>query len=146
MKFRFFWNQEKDVTEVDVISHPHNQERLQKMTSMLETSTSLTVKDPKNDRQSLLPLEQIEAISALGHMSKVITTQGKTYFLSKRLKDLKSLEREHFYRINNAVILNLAQVDSFVAGTYARLEVETISKNSYTVSRHYAKYIKERFK
>ena len=79
-------------------------------------------------------------------MSKVITTQGTTYFLSKRLKDLKSLEREHFYRINNAVILNLAQVDSFVAGTYARLEVETISKNSYTVSRHYAKYIKERFK
>lgn len=57
MKFRFFWNQEKDVTEVDVISHPHNQERLQKMASMLETSTSLTVKDPKNDRQSLLPLE-----------------------------------------------------------------------------------------
>ena len=135
MKFRFFWNQEKDVTEVDVISHPHNQERLQKITSMLETSTSLTVKDP-----------QIEAISALGHLSKVITTQGTTYFLSKRLKDLKSLEREHFYRINNAVILNLAQVDSFVAGTYARLEVETISKNSYTVSRHYAKYIKERFK
>ena len=43
----FFWNQEKDVTEVDVISHPHNQERLQKMASMLETSTSLTVKDPK---------------------------------------------------------------------------------------------------
>ena len=47
MKFRLIWNQEKDVTEVDVISHPHNQERLQKMASMLETSTSLTVKDPK---------------------------------------------------------------------------------------------------
>ncbi|TYS29399.1 LytTR family DNA-binding domain-containing protein [Bacillus pumilus] len=146
MKLRFIWNQEKDVTEVDVISHPHNQERLQKIEAILETHPSLTVKDPKNDRQSLLPLEQIEAISALGHMSKVLTANRQTYFLNKRLKDLKWLENEHFFRINNAVILNLAQVHSFVAGTYARLEVETMSQNSYTVSRHYAKYIKERFK
>ncbi|WP_239646698.1 hypothetical protein [Bacillus zhangzhouensis] len=41
---------------------------LQQIESMLETSPSLTVKDQKNDRQSLLPLEQIEAISAFGHM------------------------------------------------------------------------------
>ncbi|MGG5180772.1 LytTR family DNA-binding domain-containing protein [Bacillus sp. MM09(2025)] len=145
MKLRFIWNQEKDVTEVDVISHPHNQERLQKIEALLETPPSLTVKDPKNDRQSLLPLQQIEAISALGHLSKVVTADGRTYFLNKRLKDLKWLEHEHFFRINNAVILNLTQVHSFAAGTYARLEVETLSQNSYTVSRHYAKYIKERF-
>lgn len=47
MKLRFIWNQEKDVTEVDVISHPHNQERLQKIEALLETPPSLTVKDPK---------------------------------------------------------------------------------------------------
>ncbi|MFB8733383.1 hypothetical protein ACEQPO_03925 [Bacillus sp. SL00103] len=122
------------MTEVDVISHPHNQERLQKNRSVTETPPSLTVKDQKRSSITFYHWNKLKR-SLLGHLSKVVTADGRTYFLNKRLKDLKWLEHELFFRINNAVILNLAQVHGFCSWYVCSLRSrDSLAKQLYCQS------------
>ncbi|WP_420167129.1 LytTR family DNA-binding domain-containing protein [Bacillus coahuilensis] len=89
-------------------------------------------------------MQQIEVITSLGHLSKVILSNQEEYLLDMRLKELKQFEANGLFRINNSTILNLSQISSFRSGDYARLEVYTKNDKKYLVSRHYAKLIKER--
>lgn len=144
MKFTYIWKKEKRSDEVEVISHPSNEQLLKNMAASLDMVQTIHVKNPKNDRTQTIPLDEVEAIFALGHISKVLTISGKEFFLQKKLKELTYLENDRCFRINNSTILNLKHVRSFSAGSYARLEVFTQTDHVYTVSRHYAKIIKER--
>ncbi|GCF94375.1 hypothetical protein NRIC_22660 [Enterococcus florum] len=146
MIFNYIWQQEKAVNEIDVISHPFNREKLKQLEQTLQHSTTISVIDPKNNRTKLLAVPLIETITAMGHQSKICTTAGERFFLSKKLKELGDLEQQQLFRINNSTILNLTHAASFAAGQHARLEVQTKTGNTYIVSRHYAKQIKERFR
>lgn len=144
MKLTYIWKKDRSKDVVEVISHPANEQRLKQMAATLEVAETIQVKDPITDRTEKIPLAEVEAIFALGHISKVLTISGKEYFLQKKLKELTDLEKGTCFRINNSTILNLKHVRSFSAGSYARLEVGTNTNNMYIVSRHYAKLIKGR--
>lgn len=79
----------------------------------------------------------------MDHLSKVFTIDGKVFYVKGRLKDLEILSISGIVRINNSVLLNLTEIVSFSNGQYARLEVHTNNGQKHTVSRHYAKKIKE---
>ncbi|MDQ0229896.1 LytTR family DNA-binding domain-containing protein [Metabacillus malikii] len=144
MKIKFRWDKQRAIDEIEIIANPVNKEKLGSLKDGLETSISLNVQNPKNNRQLRIDIQQIEMIKALGHLCKVVLVNKEEYLLQKRLKELEILEDNGLYRINNSTILNLSQVASFKSGEYARLEVYTKNNTKYLVSRHYAKLIKEK--
>jgi len=129
MKINFHWNNEKAIDEVDLISHPHNKEQLT---------------HPSNNRKQLIPISQIEAITSLGHLTKVLTIENEFFFLNNRLKELNYLEDNGLYQINQSTLINLKEIKLFQTEKHARLELITKTNQHYLVSRHYAKKIKER--
>lgn len=144
MRLTYFWDNYKEKNEIEITSHPINEQTLKNLMASLDEQPMIPVKDIKTERIQKIPLAEIEVISAFGHLTKVHMIHGGEYFLQKRLKELMSLEKNHFYRINNSTILNTKQIKSFSAGSQARLEVYTKTNNQYVVSRHYAKYLKEK--
>ncbi|MFC7055751.1 LytTR family DNA-binding domain-containing protein [Enterococcus alcedinis] len=110
----------------------------------MNTVTNLSVINPTNDRKLLLPLTEIECFESFGHLCKVFTKEQDVYLIQKRLKEIPKMNLHHFQQINNATILNIAMIQSFHSGEHARLEVHTTTNQSYIVSRHYAKQIKEK--
>lgn len=80
MKINFHWNNEKAIDEVDLISHPHNKEQLLKLKASLEQEKTLLVTHPSNNRKQLIPISQIEAITSLGHLTKVLTIENEFFF------------------------------------------------------------------
>lgn len=144
MKFNYVWEAEKKLDEIDLISHPQNKKILERLQKNFQEGHSLTAVDPLTNRNRLVQIDEIEAISAMGHMSKVTLVDQSELFLTKKLKELVYLETLDLYRVNNSTILNLGCVQSFSSGEHARIEVKTLADNSYLVSRHYAKLIKER--
>ena len=73
MKFTYIWKKEKRRDEVEVISHPSNEQLLRNMATSVKMVQTIHVKNPKNDRTQTIPLDEVEAIFALGHISKVLT-------------------------------------------------------------------------
>lgn len=144
MKINFHWNNEKAIDEVDLISHPHNKEQLLKLKASLEQEKSLLVTHPSNNRKQLIPISQIEAITSLGHLTKVLTIENEFFFLNNRLKELNYLEDNGLYQINQSTLINLKEIKLFQTEKHARLELITKTNQHYLVSRHYAKTIKER--
>ncbi|MGY3766166.1 LytTR family DNA-binding domain-containing protein [Vagococcus vulneris] len=138
------WQDSKKPNTIDIVSHPVNKTILEKLDTLLNGINQIKATDMINNRNILLNLTEIEAITALSHMSQIITTEGKRYFLSKRLKELNYLEQESFYRINQSTIINLNQIKTFNVEKYSRLNISMLSDNKYLISRHYAKNIKER--
>lgn len=144
MKLNFIWDKERAIDEVEIIANPVNIEKLAFINEGLSSNTTLNVQNPKNNRRLRIEIQQIISIEAIGHLTKVILINNEEYLLQKRLKELQVLEAKGLYRINNSTILNLAHVQSFASGEYARLEVFTTNNNKYIASRHYAKRIKEK--
>lgn len=146
MKFKLnqIWNDSKKMNEIDVISHSINKETIENMENYLNKENQINVIDIKNNRNVVIYLSQIEAITSLGHMSQVVTSEGDKYHLNKRLKELSYLENEFLCRINQSTILNVKKITEFNVEQYSRLSITTSSKNNYLTSRHYAKNIKER--
>lgn len=104
----------------------------------------ISVIEIKSSRNVLIQLSDIEVITSLGHLSQISTSEGKKYYFNKKLKELTYLEKYLFYRINQSTILNVDDIISFNVSANSRLEVVTKKQNTYLVSRHYAKNIKER--
>lgn len=143
MKFNIIWNKQKEKECIDIISHPINQALIDSWQNQGQQTTTLQAIQPSNQRTVLVALREIEVIETMGHMSKIRLLTGDDLWLQKKLKELTYLEGSGFYRINNSTILNIQQISAFSAGQHARLEVFTKNHQSYIVSRHYAKIIKE---
>jgi len=144
LRINHIWNDLKNVAEIDLISHSINKAALKKIETYLNTENQINVIELKNNRTVLIKLSDIEVITSLGHMSQILTIEGKIYHLNKRLKELYHLESDSICKINQSTILNLDKIMEFNVEQYSRLTVTTKSKNSYLISRHYAKNIKER--
>lgn len=144
MKITYQWEVEQSEKEVRVISHPVNQQVVQQFERIIQAESVLTVIDPRNNRKYSVRLVEINYIETFAHLSKVYLIDGREYLLQKKLKELKELEIFHFYRINQSRIINMEQVASFTVGSQARLELFTKNGQQLTVSRHYAKQIRER--
>lgn len=144
MKINYHWNEKQAVDQVELISHPSNQEFISKLTLNRQSVQKLTLINPLNNRQELVDISEIESFQTLGHLSKVYLNNQREYFYSKILKELFELEEWGFYRVNQSTILNLKAVNSFASESHARLAVVLNNGKSYIVSRHYAQNIKER--
>ncbi|MFJ3390701.1 LytTR family DNA-binding domain-containing protein [Lysinibacillus sp. NPDC086135] len=144
MKFNYIWKNNQSSSEIEIISNPSNKELLSTIEQQFFQSTTLSATDLKTNRQVMIELNNIEAIEASGHFTKVFLLNGTELLLNKILKELSYLESFGLVRINNSMILNLHQIRSFASGSHARLEVITKQQNKYIVSRHYAKSIKEK--
>lgn len=143
MKLNTIWNSQKEKDQIDIISHPSNKEQVTAWAESWIQPPTLKAIQPSNQRTVLVTLPEIEAIESMGHMSKIRLLTGSELWLSQKLKELTYLESSNFFRINNSTILNMSQVTAFASGQHARLEVFTKSQQTYIVSRHYAKLIKE---
>lgn len=130
MKINFHWNNEKAIDEVDLISHPHNKEQLLKLKASLEQEKTLLVTHPSNNRKQLIPISQIEAITSLGHLTKVLTIENEFFFLNNRLKELNYLEDNGLYQINQSTLINLKEIKLFQTEKHARLELITKQINT----------------
>lgn len=144
MKITYQWDPLQPLNEVNIIANEKNQAEVEKISKHLNTVTNLSVINPTNDRKLLLPLTEIECFESFGHLCKVFTKEQDVYLIQKRLKEIPKMNLHHFQQINNATILNIAMIQSFRSGEHARLEVHTTTNQSYIVSRHYAKQIKEK--
>lgn len=144
MKITYQWDPLQPLNEVNIIANEKNQAEVEKIAKHLNTVTNLSVINPTNDRKLLLPLTEIECFESFGHLCKVFTKEQDVYLIQKRLKEIPKMNLHHFQQINNATILNIAMIQSFHSGEHARLEVHTTTNQSYIVSRHYAKQIKEK--
>ncbi len=144
MKFNYIWKNKQSISEIDIISHPSNKELLLTFEQHFSQPITLSATDFKTNRHVMIELNDIEAIEASGHFTKVFLIDGTELLLNKILKELTYLESFGLVRINNSMILNLNQIRSFASGSHARLEVMTKQQNKYIVSRHYAKSIKEK--
>lgn len=144
MKFNYIWKNKQSISEIDIISHPSNKELLLTFEQHFSQPITLSATDFKTNSNVMIELNDIEAIEASGHFTKVFLIDGTELLLNKILKELTYLESFGLVRINNSMILNLNQIRSFASGSHARLEVMTKQQNKYIVSRHYAKSIKEK--
>ncbi|MEG0294962.1 LytTR family DNA-binding domain-containing protein [Enterococcus sp.] len=144
MKITYQWDPLQPLNEVNIIANEKNQAEVEKIAKHLNTVINLSVINPTNDRKLLLPLTEIECFESFGHLCKVFTKEQDVYLIQKRLKEIPKMNLHHFQQINNATILNIAMIQSFHSGEHARLEVHTTTNQSYIVSRHYAKQIKEK--
>ena len=86
MKFNFHWNETQDTQQIDLISHPNNKLFLQSIEMHFNKEHTLVVTHPSNGRNQVIQVKEIEAIEALGHLSKVILQNQESYFYPKRLK------------------------------------------------------------
>ncbi|KOP71477.1 hypothetical protein AMS59_18845 [Lysinibacillus sp. FJAT-14745] len=144
MKFNYIWKNNQSSSEIEIISNPSNKKLLSTFEQHFSQSITLSATDFKTNRQVVIELNDIEAIEASGHFTKIFLIDGTELLLNKILKELSYLESFGLVRINNSTILNLKQIRAFASGSHARLEVITKQQNKYIVSRHYAKSIKEK--
>lgn len=144
MKITYQWDAQQTLNEIEILANPDNQLELETLTKHLNYEETLSVINPTNDRKVILKLTEIECFESFGHICKVFTKEGEVYFIQQRLKEIPKMNLSQFQQINNGTILNIAMIQSFNSGEHARLEVHTRSKQTYVVSRHYAKQIKEK--
>ncbi|WP_125566641.1 LytTR family DNA-binding domain-containing protein [Companilactobacillus insicii] len=143
MKINFEWDDSYSISEVGIKLNPKKRELKDKLKNFLSDKTHIEVINPKNNRRFLLSCSQILSIEAMDNLSKVYTTNNEIFYTNVRLKKLEEITNANLFRINNSVILNLAEVIDFNTGKYARLEVHTKGNQSFIVSRYYAKRLKE---
>lgn len=144
MKITYQWNELQPLNEIEIIANQQNRTEVKKVAQHFESAAVLSVINPTNDRKLLIPLTDVECFESFGHLCKVFTKDQEVYLIQKRLKEIPKMNFHGFQQINNATILNLALIHSFHSGEHARLEVQTTTNQSYVVSRHYAKQIKEK--
>jgi len=141
MKINFDWDDLYSLSEIGIQLNPKNHELKNKLKTFLSDKAHIEVINPKNNRSLLLNCSQVLSIEAMDNLSKVYTTNNEVFYTNGRLKKFETIA--NFFRINNSIILNLAEVIDFNTGKYARLEVHTKGNQSFIVSRHYAKRLKE---
>lgn len=144
MNITYFFKEELSKKTIELHAHPDNERPLRSLGELFESQQQISVINPVNNRILLVKMADIERIESFGHLCKVFTEEKKDYLIQKRLKAIVDSELPNFQRINNSTLLNLTKIKAFATGEYARLEVHTYSEQTYVVSRHYAKKIKEK--
>ena len=134
----FKWDLKQAIDKATITLHPDNKKYASKITRSFNFKDQVEVINPKNERRL-----KIYLIEAMDHLSKLYTVNNQVYYIRGRLKDLEKLALKNLMRINNSTILNMDQVTEFKKATYARIEVHTKNAESFIVSRHYAKKVKE---
>lgn len=142
MKIKYQLIDDYAADEIGICMHPKNHGLISTIEKNLETKY-LEVIDPKNSRQSKLRIEDVLVIEAMDNLSKLYTTDKDVFYLKGRLKNLEYLTKYGILRISNSVMINLDKIVSFKNGKYARLEVYTTNEESFVVSRHFGKKIRE---
>lgn len=146
MKINYTWKKSYSSEEIGVILNPLNEHLKANLEKNLLDSPMLEVFNSSNNRKTSISCLSVFSIEAMGHLSIVRTVDNKTFYVKGRLKEFEYLEEFYIRRISNSVLLNLSQIESFNATKYACLEVQTKLGETYIVSRHYAKQIKEKLK
>lgn len=146
MKIKWFWDKEYELDHIGVQLNPKNQELKPVIEQALLQEKQIEVIQPSNNRRLKITSRDIFIIEAIDHLSKIYTVDDQVFYIKGRLKDFDHLQAVGIFRINNSVLLNLAQVASFKSEQYARLKVYTKNNQNFTVSRHYAKQIREAYK
>ncbi len=137
---------DKLINKEDLIiqTNPMNNELAQNLKNHLENGLKITVINAENDRKLQVNIHSILVFQSEGHMCSVKMKSGELYLINKRLKELESLNKKHFAKINNQTIINIDEIKEFSSAPNARLEVLLSDKSSYFVNRNYVKIIKER--
>ena len=76
MKFNFIWKNNKSSSEIEIISNPSNKELLSTFEQQFFQSITLSATDFKTNRQVMIELNNIEAIEASGHFTKIFLIDG----------------------------------------------------------------------
>ena len=139
----FKWDLKQAIDKATITLHPDNKKYASKITRSFNFKDQVEVINAKNERRLKIDISQIYLIEAMDHLSKLYTVNNQVYYIRGRLKDLEKLALKNLMRINNSTILNMDQVTEFKKATYARIEVHTKNAESFIVSRHYAKKVKE---
>ena len=71
MKFNYIWKSNKSSSEIEIISNPSNKELLSTFEQRFFQSITLSATDFKTNRQVKIELNDIEAIEASGHFTKI---------------------------------------------------------------------------
>ena len=137
---------DKLINKEDLIiqTNPMNNELAQNLKNHLENGLKITVINAENDRKIQVNIHSILVFQSEGHMCSVKMKSGELYLINKRLKELESLDKNKFAKINNETIINIDEIKEFSSAPNARLEVLLSDKSSYFVNRNYVKIIKER--
>ncbi|MFJ7666862.1 hypothetical protein ACIQXI_07125 [Lysinibacillus sp. NPDC097195] len=83
MKFNYIWKNNHSTSEIDIISNPLNKEWLSTLEQQVAQPITFNATDFKTNRQVMIALNQIEAIEASGHFTKVYLLDGTELLLNK---------------------------------------------------------------
>ncbi|MGX6978021.1 LytTR family DNA-binding domain-containing protein [Vagococcus elongatus] len=138
------WENDMPLNELHIHANLKNKKEVESILLKIEKSQVLPLINPLNNRIVKVEINRISSIESYTQSSIVrVSNEKQEYFIQKRLKELDYLNQYGLFRVNNSVMVNLADVQSFQVIENARLEVSTVDNRSYIVSRHYAKKIKE---
>ncbi|HAN18215.1 MAG: hypothetical protein A2X13_07475 [Bacteroidetes bacterium GWC2_33_15] len=149
-----------EVNALDYLLKPITHERLKKAIERLESGSaeepSLEYKLKYDDRLFLtlgtklvfIKVSSIIAIESEGDYSRINTIEGNSGLVSKSMKEWENrLPLNYFCRIHRSTIINLEyieKIDNWFNYSY-KISLKSI-KEPYTISRRYAKILKERFR
>lgn len=138
------WVDVLPLNELHLSANPENRNEVEKIISGLVTKEVLQLINPVNNRNVKVEFSKIISIESYTQMSIVrVFEERQEYYINKRLKELDFLNRFGLFRVNNSVMINIKNVQSFQVIENARMDVVMKDNSSYVVSRHYAKKIKE---
>lgn len=143
MKLIYHESTQIPLEEIHIHAHPANQDLAQSLT-LNKQIKQLTLVNPVNNRQYLCPLHLIESFEANGHYCEVQLLDDRRLIFPQRLKQLTGLLDHRFCQINQSQWIQWQAIESFTVERHARLQLISTSQRKYMVSRHYAKFIKER--
>lgn len=144
MRIKRVWDKTISLNELILNAHPENKTKVDMLLTKLEQKKHIALINPTNNRTVKVDIDSILTIESYTQLSIVkLSNDKQEYYIQKRLKDLDQLNQYGLFRINNSMMINISKIKSFQAVENARLEMITQDNQIYTVSRYYAKKIKE---
>lgn len=100
-----------------------------------------------NDHARFVEISTIQTISAEGEYTRIHQCSGETISIRRSLKQWEScLPNKHFVRIHRSTLINLSYVERVEPWfNYSYRVYLKGSKDPFTLSRRYAKKLKDRF-
>ena len=145
MIIKTIWKKFLPLDELHICANPENKKEVKKIISIMKKREVITLINPTNSRNVIVEYSEILSIESYTQTSIVkVIGEKQEYFINKRLKELDFLNQYGLFRVSNSIMLNIKSIQSFQVVKNARLNVITKDNHSYTVSRHYAKQIKEK--
>ncbi len=83
----------------------------------IDNSESFKIGIPSTDGLVFINIKEILYCEALSNYTKINLKEGKTFVVSKTLKEYESmLQNHHFYRIHNSYIINTNEIKKYIRG------------------------------